>query len=642
MVKFSEPISKAKTLLLYHSADPDLMSFRANEEAIVYMKSAGTYQDLWYVKIKEQSGFVPKKFLRESKIYEKNPQFVNPVEVRRKAPDTAAVLPDKVKEAHEVIEGTTIYSTETTNPDIKLTTETPNIVVESVTQQLNSNEDQVKESQKEQTVGIPVNNIDQNVSEESVVDTEIINNRLENLPDVAPSDLVAHEENNEAIHESLNLENKTQGNINESSKTVQEKLTLSSSENTEMPKNVESEQVQESNLPNPSEIYENSENQSKESKATESQIVPSNITPESQTEKIKEQTSETLPAQDSGSSSGVFSQDHQDPILVSDEQKNEVDNDDYSFTKENSETFYEENINEQINDIENDDNPNDPDTFEPVESEKLNEISAIDTLITEANENLEKINPKDTVNVETIENLNEVENDSTNSIENNITQSLPTPPETIPTLAPLVINPMPPDPTPDTIPPPNVPEIQPPTQKPPVYQPPINPTTETLPPIFQAPKDPLVHPLESTTPNTYSYSHETESNKEEYTTASYTESYTTDAPPLEDIYRPDIQSNSENTNGASNEEDSSEGILSSMYSTLADIWPSTTEAPPSLFNTEAYPTFEEEKIDGKASFSFMSYLMSMYYSVMGVDEDMKALFPSHGKLNICFEFLYII
>ncbi|XP_048480294.1 transport and Golgi organization protein 1 [Plutella xylostella] len=106
----SEPISRAKTLLSYNSGDSDLISFKANADAIVLMKSAGANPDLWYARINGQEGLVNSKFLRETKLFVKAPPVIKPFEV--KAQPLPAVQPDKVQQAHEVIDGTTIYTTE--------------------------------------------------------------------------------------------------------------------------------------------------------------------------------------------------------------------------------------------------------------------------------------------------------------------------------------------------------------------------------------------------------------------------------------------------------------------------------------------------------------------------------------------------
>lgn len=76
------------------------------------MKSVGTNPDLWFASIDGQTGFVSSKFLKESKMVAKNQLIVKPVQDKRSLPPN--VEPNKVKQHHEVIEGTTIYSTEAT------------------------------------------------------------------------------------------------------------------------------------------------------------------------------------------------------------------------------------------------------------------------------------------------------------------------------------------------------------------------------------------------------------------------------------------------------------------------------------------------------------------------------------------------
>lgn len=89
------------------------MSFRGNAEAIILMKSAGTNPDLWYATIDGKSGFVSNRFLRESRVFVKEPEHILPIEVRKKRSEE--VLPDRVQQVHEVVEGTTIYSGEATS-----------------------------------------------------------------------------------------------------------------------------------------------------------------------------------------------------------------------------------------------------------------------------------------------------------------------------------------------------------------------------------------------------------------------------------------------------------------------------------------------------------------------------------------------
>lgn len=111
----SKPLSRAKTLITYTSADPDHISYRNNAEALVFMKSAGTNPELWFASIEGKAGFVNSKFLREQKVFEKNPTFVVPTE---SLIPKISFQPDKVKQPHEVVEGTTLYTTEATVKDI--------------------------------------------------------------------------------------------------------------------------------------------------------------------------------------------------------------------------------------------------------------------------------------------------------------------------------------------------------------------------------------------------------------------------------------------------------------------------------------------------------------------------------------------
>ncbi|KAH9644956.1 hypothetical protein HF086_001723 [Spodoptera exigua] len=81
------------------------------------------------------------------------------------------------------------------------------------------------------------------------------------------------------------------------------------------------------------------------------------------------------------------------------------------------------------------------------------------------------------------------------------------------------------------------------------------------------------------------------------------------------------------------QDENTEGFFSNVYSSVADIFPSTTQAPEPLYNTD-YPTYESEKADGNEGFSFIKYFMSTYYSIMGTSEETKALFASVGET--CF------
>lgn len=148
------------------------MSFRANAEAIILMKSAGTNSDLWYATIDGKSGFVSNKFLRESRVFVKEPKHVLPVEVRNKRSEV--VQPDRVQQVHEVVEGTTIYSGEATsdNSQYDSTTLPPELPVDQSTPPIFNTDyaDALADNSPENTNAIDENS-SQQVTESSSLST---------------------------------------------------------------------------------------------------------------------------------------------------------------------------------------------------------------------------------------------------------------------------------------------------------------------------------------------------------------------------------------------------------------------------------------------------------------------------------------
>ncbi|XP_008544701.1 transport and Golgi organization protein 1 isoform X2 [Microplitis demolitor] len=132
----SVPISLGKTVVVYNSNDPDILSFGPNEDVTVFSKSAGTRQDLWGVEINGRRGYAPTKFIREKKILKKNlehevPTGISVPEVKssghqgngdvikdsvinsnpnqeiRNSVESVSPVIDKVSPSFEVIDGTT-------------------------------------------------------------------------------------------------------------------------------------------------------------------------------------------------------------------------------------------------------------------------------------------------------------------------------------------------------------------------------------------------------------------------------------------------------------------------------------------------------------------------------------------------------
>lgn len=110
MMFVSEPISLAKTALKYNSVDTDLISFKGNADATVYMKSGGTNKDLWFVEIDGQRGFVSTQFLKENKMFTKKADLILVPYQHMEHQSTPQVHPEKVQQRHEVVDGTTIYA----------------------------------------------------------------------------------------------------------------------------------------------------------------------------------------------------------------------------------------------------------------------------------------------------------------------------------------------------------------------------------------------------------------------------------------------------------------------------------------------------------------------------------------------------
>ncbi|XP_063614316.1 uncharacterized protein LOC134787484, partial [Penaeus indicus] len=82
-----ERISKAITVIGYPSKDEYILSFPVNTEVTVYSKEAGTNKDLWGVEIKGKRGYVPKRYLRETKVFVKKLEYEVPTELGANVPD---------------------------------------------------------------------------------------------------------------------------------------------------------------------------------------------------------------------------------------------------------------------------------------------------------------------------------------------------------------------------------------------------------------------------------------------------------------------------------------------------------------------------------------------------------------------------
>ncbi|KOB72063.1 Bm8 interacting protein, partial [Operophtera brumata] len=731
----SEPISKAKTLLQYNSVETGFLSFRQNAEAIVLMKSAGTNSDLWYAAIDGKSGFVPSKFLKETKILEKSPLVTVPLEVRKKESQAPDVHPDKVKSAHEVIEGTTIYTTEASSVKDSTTENPGSAPSDFVPPTLDTNEESAKRSEETQSeasvsphsgdsdstgeVSTSTNTSQsdsdtegQNLNSDASVEPippETVDNKAETEQNVGPANQVlpnhladAHalspqdhgasssetfevpdlnyvqntlnepenvdsNELNTSLPNSNNVENilvtasssvtpvvsdkqnqlqaKETENINAKYNTVNQDVNTQNTNGIKtenMIENLLSARLKENNI---NENIKNTGSEDSVKSQNESMIddeeVRRNVDEQLKGNSKQDSKFENQNEQANAVKDIVLKQIHQNPtqdtIMTSQnepiiENSNEAatgtnqGNEQIKVNAKGDTTFKTQN--EQVNAIE--------ETGLDAQTKQINENATEDTVIEPQNQTIENSKEEATETSKDSQQITENTKEDFVALEEPLyrtTQEPTIPPQyyeetkTEPVSKELPNIPSePPSKLADTIPPVNIPEAPIPTSSelPPVQQ--TNPAPDTLKPVFTYPQV-LTQPAPSVTPdpNNYNYySHEPvkyepsdDNSKVNEPSSENNNEYTT-VPPISESFNDNpTEEMLTSTEAPSIPDENSESFLSSMYSTLADIWPSTTEAPPSLFNEE-YTKFEEkESSDG---FSLMSYLISIYYSVMGPSE----------------------
>lgn len=109
---FPEVISHAKTIFNYVVPSEDLMPFRPNLNVKVFSKAAGSNLDIWGVEIDGKRGYVPYKYLRETKKVFRGELMLVDVDTKSKKVPS---IP-KEEKAYDVIDGTTIYLQEPQEP----------------------------------------------------------------------------------------------------------------------------------------------------------------------------------------------------------------------------------------------------------------------------------------------------------------------------------------------------------------------------------------------------------------------------------------------------------------------------------------------------------------------------------------------
>ncbi|KAJ8730717.1 hypothetical protein PYW08_002130 [Mythimna loreyi] len=628
-------ISKAKTLLSYTSADPDLLSFRGNADAIVYMKSAGSNSDLWFVNIGGKTGFVNNRFLRENKIIEKNLEIV-PYEAQKEL----NVKPDKVQHPHEVIEGTTIYTTEAAVNAAQQDSSTESPVTssnEDLTPSLNSAE--VKQNE----------NVDDNIPNETKDKIQVVS---ENLSDK---------------QENAKAQDTEEPSATTGPPEVTEQVDTSASD--------VSENVESSSTESITETPEEEANNSEQSEPAETQQEKQELPKETPPETIPPQT--LIPTVSHGSlnsESIIEVPEKQDYLQNTISEAEQSDSKEQNTSSHNNilenvqapeESSTETNIvpnGNALNDFVNPTEEHGHTTNEPevTPTTEPPTITTPEIVVNPTNEHV--VNPstiKPIVPPENIPILSQINQVIppiyTNLNAENQYNSLPlvkslesnendasTEELVAPTEQPQTIDPVPPETLLPVITEAGLPTTTETLQ--PIFSEELTtvPTPESIPPLMsmEAPPTTEIPPQELppymfiTTPAPYIPDESSENNEvQDPIPTEDTPSYP--QKPVEDIVA-DLPDPPEDTTStpieAPVQDENTEGFFSNMYSTVADIWPSSTAAPEPLYNTE-YPT-DNEKADGSEGFSFMKYLLSTYYSIMGTSEESKALFASVGQT--CF------
>lgn len=561
------------------------------------MKSAGNNADLWYATINGKSGLVNTMFLREYKVIEKKPQFIVPFE-RNSQGDT--VVPDRVQKPHEVFEGTTIYTTEAAVNEEQQDTSTessPPASNEELTPELET----VTETENQNDI----NNAPNNPSQETYKVEETVDEYPEEQEQVSNS-----HENPEPVEvdsQEINIDLETS---TETILDTNNEVPINNSQDETPVEDQQSNQVLPNELPSevlppPQMLTVGSESVLK---APEQQDFIPNTLSEADQSDSQEQNISTPNS-------------NSDKVQVAEEAVSEINSENGNTVDETVENPINESSESPINVPE--DSPTSEATVIPTTKPTVST-----TLEPEINQNYEPqqvIPPIYNYNTgnqgENIPPIVNVEEASQPTPESEMPVSAPTV-ESLPTSLPLLAETYPP--TTETIPP----------LYPEVAQ--TIPTQETIPPIinFEAPPTTAISPPELasypyiTTPSSEpaydQYAQETTPAPDTDTSNVNVEDLIASLPDLP----PEISST---TTEAPPQEENTEGFFSNMYSTVADIFPSSTEKPEPLYNTE-FPTHESEKADGNEGFSFLKYFMSTYYSVFGTSDQTKALFASVGKL----------
>lgn len=124
IVSFAVPISIAVSTIQYYAGDPHMLSFKPRTQIRIFSKSAGSNMNVWGGEINGKRGYVPLHMIRETKVFTDKLEYVVSTELKTPPSKTIEMSdvpkveipePNEVLQPHAVIDGTTVYFTDSSS-----------------------------------------------------------------------------------------------------------------------------------------------------------------------------------------------------------------------------------------------------------------------------------------------------------------------------------------------------------------------------------------------------------------------------------------------------------------------------------------------------------------------------------------------
>lgn len=569
------------------------------------MKSAGTNPDLWFIEIGDKSGFVNKQFLKETKILSRKPKFE--IELEEALQIKNEVQPDKVQKAHEVFEGTTIYTTEPVSVAEK-NTEPP--FLPTVSPDFHHDEELSAENSLDIDNTVPKN--DPNEENEDYED-----DYLEEEEILSKDNIQVQKKIEMADQEDILTKNIPEEMLPQPSKEETNNIEgIVTSSNTVLPDN---------NMMTTNEPIDGNSNKLENENI---QLEDTN----GNNHEIDFKTEDITKSELSENKSSDMENSEESNADIKETTKNEFN--DIPIQEYENKMQKNTNMEESIIDI----NTTEEVTLQDgakVPSEDINNISNAENILIQPEipktpiiENLENVNKQQqltkelkndnivsqNINSDDISDLDYEEDDDLNDNDLNDIENKNTDVNTEQNAD-------------------NTWETSTKTLLPIFHEEPL-----TIPPKFNT-ESPLTSTLDPNDMSNTQTQQQTKDNVYIEEESKNDNNYSPNENILNEI--PDNNNDIPISTTELPQNEQTDSLLSNIYSGIADVWPSTTEQPKSIYNHEDYPPFEKEKVDGEGSFSFINHILSSLSFIIGGKDQSKALFTSTGMYLICF-YLFII